>query len=97
MGKSKHKCKSTRELQLSANIRAARKRSKQDVVHRMVVTSLEIKTRGDVYGNVKKIDDSIAVSPCMTQDSLRCASRKNKQKISNNQLLDKEEAKTDKN
>ena len=55
MGKSKQKRKSTREPQLSANSRAARKRAKQDVVHRMVVTYLERKTRGDVYGNAKKI------------------------------------------
>ena len=48
MGKIKHKLKSTRESQLSANIRAARKIPKQDVVHRMVITSLESKTRGDV-------------------------------------------------
>ena len=54
MGKSKQKRKSTREPQLSANSAAARKRAKQDVVHRMVATSLESKTRGDVYGNVKK-------------------------------------------
>ena len=53
MGKSKQKRKSTRETQLSANIRVARKRATQDVVHRMVMTSLESKTRGDVYGNVK--------------------------------------------
>ena len=97
MGKSKQKHKSTREPQLSANSRAARKRAKQDVVHRMVVTSLESKTRGDVYGNVKKIiDDAIAVSPWMTENSLKCAARRHKQKISNNQLLDKEEAETDK-
>ena len=63
MGKSKQKRKSTRELQLSANSRAARKRVKQDVVNRMVMTSLESKTRGDVYGDVKKIiGDAIAVS-----------------------------------
>ena len=48
------KRKSTREPQLSAKNIAARKRSKQDVVHRMVVTSLESKKRGDVYRNVKK-------------------------------------------
>ena len=53
MGKSKHKCKYTREPQLSANSRAVRKRAKQDVVHGMVVKSLESKTRGGVYGNVK--------------------------------------------
>ena len=54
MGKSKQKLKSTREPHLSANIRAARKRAKQDVVHKMVMTSHERKTRGDVCGNVKK-------------------------------------------
>ena len=64
---------------------------KQDVVHRMVVTSLERKIRGDIYGNLKKIiDDAIAVSPWMTQDSLKYAARRHKQKICNNQLLDKE-------
>ena len=55
MGKSKQKLGSTREPQLSANIRIARKRATQDVVHGMVMTSLESKARGDVYGNVKKI------------------------------------------
>ena len=53
MRKSKQKLKSTRETHLSANSRAARKRVKQDVVHRMVMTSIEIKTRGDFYGNVE--------------------------------------------
>ena len=53
MEKSKQKSKSTREPQLSAISRAARNRAKQDVVHGRVVTSLEIKTRGDVYGHVK--------------------------------------------
>ena len=67
MSKIKQKRKSTRELQLSSNSRVARKRYKQDVIHGMVVTSLEIKTGGDVYGNVKKIiNDSIAVRPWMT-------------------------------
>ena len=57
------------------------------------MTSLESKRRGDVYGNVKKIiNDAIAVSPWMTEDSLKCAARRHKQKISSNQLLDKEEA-----
>ena len=93
MGKSKQKRKSAREPQLSANIRAARKRAKQDVVHRMVMISLESKTRGHVYRNVKKIiDDAIAVSLCMTEDSLKCAAIRHTQKISNNQLLDKEES-----
>ena len=46
MGKRKQKHKSTREPQLSANGRAVRKRAKQDVVHGMVITSLESKTRG---------------------------------------------------
>ena len=55
MGNSKQKQKSTREPQLSANHRAASKRAKQDVVHMIVMTSLESKARGDVYGNVKKI------------------------------------------
>ena len=76
MGKRKSKRKSTREPQLSSNSRAARKRDKQDVVHRMVMTSLESKTRGDVYGNMEKIiDDAIAVSPWMIEDSLKCAAR----------------------
>ena len=67
MGKSKQKHKSTREPQLSENSRAARKRAKQDFVHRMVVTCLECKTRGDIYKNVIKIiDDAIAVSLWMT-------------------------------
>ena len=55
MGKSKQEHKSTSEPQLSENNRAARMISKQDVVHRMVVTSLESKTRGYIYGNVKKL------------------------------------------
>ena len=54
MGKRKKKRKSTREPQLLANSIAARKRATQDVVHRMVMVSLESKTRGDVYGNLKK-------------------------------------------
>ena len=86
MGKSKQKRKSIRETQLSKNSRAARKRDKQYVVCSMVVTSLESKTRGDVYGNVKIINDSIDVSPWMTEDSLKCAATRHKQKISNNQL-----------
>ena len=77
MGKSKQKRKPTREPQLSASSRGDRKRAKQDVVHGMIVTSLESKTRGDVYGNVKKtIDNAIAVSPWMTEDSLKCAARR---------------------
>ena len=48
------------------------------------MTSLEIKTRGDLYGNVKIINDVIAVIPWMTEDSLQCASRRHKQKIINN-------------
>ena len=46
MEKSKQKHKSTREPQISANSISAKKRAKQDVVRGMVVTSLEIKTRG---------------------------------------------------
>ena len=53
MGKSKQKRKSTREPHLSANSSKSRKRAEQNVVHRMVVTYLESKTRGDVYGNEK--------------------------------------------
>ena len=95
MGKSKQKRKLTRDYQLSAKSRADRKRAKQDVVHSVVLTSLESKTRGNVYGNVKEIiDDSIAVSPWVIEDSLKCASRIHKQKICNNQLLYKEEAET---
>ena len=93
MGKSKQKQKFTREPQLSVNSRVARKRAKQDVVQSMVVTSLESKTRGYVYIELKKIiNDAIAVSPWMTEDSLNCAARRHKQKIIKNQLLDKEEA-----
>ena len=63
----------------------------------MVVTSLDSKTRGDIYGNVKKIiNGNIAVSPWMTEDSLKCAARRYKQKISNNQILNKEESERDK-
>ena len=53
MVKSKQKRKSTREPQLSANRRVARKRAKQDVFHRMVMTSLDSKKIGAVNGNVK--------------------------------------------
>ena len=53
MGNSKQKQESTREDHLSENSRADRKRAKKDVVHMMVMTYLESKTRGDVYGNVK--------------------------------------------
>ena len=61
------------------------------------MTSLESKTRGDFYGNLKEIiNDAVAVIPCMTQDTLKCAVRRYKQKISNNQILDKEEAEADK-
>ena len=60
------------------------------------MTYLDSKTRGDVYVNVKKTtDDAIAGSPWMTEDSLKYASRRNTQKISNNQLLYKEESETD--
>ena len=44
----KQERKSTRGTHLSDNIKAARKRDKQYVVHRIVVTSLERKTRCDV-------------------------------------------------
>ena len=44
----------------------------------------------------KIIDDAIAVIPWRTQDSLKFSARRHKQKISNNQLLDKEEAEIDK-
>ena len=59
--------------------------------------SLESQTGRDVYGNVKKtIDDIIAVTPWTTEDSLKCAARRHKQKISNNQIHDKEEAEANK-
>ena len=48
MGKIKNKGKYNRGPQLSANNIAARKRSKQDAVHRIVMTYLERKTRSDV-------------------------------------------------
>ena len=54
MGKNKQKHKSTRETHISENSIAARKRDKQDVVHRMVMKYLGNKTRGDVYENMKK-------------------------------------------
>ena len=54
MGNSKQKRKSTREPQISEKNVVSRKRAKNYVVHIMVSTSLESKTRGDVYGNVKK-------------------------------------------
>ena len=53
MGKNKQKHKSTRETHISANSIAARKRAKQDVVHRMVMKYLGNNTRGDVYENMK--------------------------------------------
>ena len=63
----------------------------------MVMKYLERKSRGDVYRNVKKIIyDAIAVIPWMTQDILKCAAKRHRQNISNNQLLDKEESETDK-
>ena len=66
MWKSKQKHKPTREPQISANSRAARKRDKKYVVHRMIMTYLESKTRGNVYGYVKKIIIyAISVSPWM--------------------------------
>ena len=43
MGNRKQKRKSTKKPHLSANGRAASKRAKQDVVHMMVLTSLESK------------------------------------------------------
>ena len=54
MGKIKQKRKPTREPQLPANSRAARKRPKQDVVHMMIMQFLESKTTSNVFGNVKK-------------------------------------------
>ena len=59
------------------------------------MTSLESKTRGDVYKNAKRIIDyAISVRPCITENILKCAARGHKKKISNNQLFDKEEAET---
>ena len=53
MGNSKEKHKSTREPQISENNRADREIAKQYMVHRMVMTYLERKTRCDIYGDVK--------------------------------------------
>ena len=44
----------------------------------------------------KNINDAIAVIPWMTEEILKCAAIIQKQKISNNQLLDKEESEADK-
>ena len=97
MRKSKQKRKSTREPQLSENSREARKRSEQYVFNGMVVTSLERKTIGDVYGYVKEIiHDTISVSLWMTGDSLKCAATRHNNKISNNKPIYKEEAEIDK-
>ena len=53
----------------------------------MVITSLETKTRDDVYGDLKKIiDDAIGVSTWTKEDIQKCATRRHKKKISNNQL-----------
>ena len=61
------------------------------MVNRMVMTSLEIKTRGYVYRKVEKnINDAISVRPWMIEESLKCAARRHKQNISGNQVLDKE-------
>ena len=54
MGKSKQKRKSSREPHLPVKSRADMKIAKQYVVNGIVMTSLESKTRGDVYGNVEK-------------------------------------------
>ena len=54
MGKSKQKHKTTREPHTSANSREARKRATKYVVHRMVMKSLYIKTRGDVNVSVRR-------------------------------------------
>ena len=54
------------------------------------MTSLERTTRGNFYGNEKKIiDDAIVVSPWMIGDRLKCVARRHKQKISSNPLFDK--------
>ena len=44
----------------------------------------------------KIIDDVIDVRPRMKETILKCAARRHKQKIGNNQLIDKEEYETDK-
>ena len=63
----------------------------------MVMISLERKTRADVGVNVKTIiNDAIVVSPWITEYRLKCEARIHKQKISNNQILDKEEYEADK-
>ena len=63
----------------------------------MVLTSLEIKKRSHFYGNAKEIiDDGIDISSWMTENSLNCSVRRLKQKISNNQIIHKEESETDK-
>ena len=49
MGSSKQEQKSTREPQISSNSIEDGKRAKQDVVHRMVMTSLDSKTRGGFF------------------------------------------------
>ena len=96
MRKSKQKIKFTREPQHTENSIEYRKRAKQYVVRRMVMTYLESKMRVDVYGNVKEIiDDFIAVSPWTKEESQNCAARRHKNKRSNNQLLDQEEAEAD--
>ena len=56
------------------------------------MTSLESKTGGDVYEKVNKIiDNASAVRPWIKEDSLKCAARRHKNKISNNKLIGKEE------
>ena len=82
----RQKRKSTREPQISANSRADRKRAKQHRAHRMVMSSLESKTRGGVYVKFKIINDAVSVNPWMTEDILNISSIIHNQKISNNQL-----------
>ena len=62
----------------------------------MLVISLERK-KDEMFTEMWKIiDDAISVSPWITENIIKCAARRHKQKISNNQLIDKEEAETDK-
>ena len=90
IGKIKQKRKYIREPQIPENIKASWKRYKQYVVHGMVNISLESKTGGFLIENVKKnINNTIAVSPWMIDDILKCASRRHTHKIRNNKLLDK--------
>ena len=57
------------------------------------MTSLESKTKCDIYGNVKEIiNDAISIIPWMTEDRIKCAERRKNHKIRNKQQLDKKYA-----